>query len=131
MPSLQEMTRRWAVAARIAVLLSGLVFGQEAVKPVTVCEVLANAKAFSGKPVAIVGRLECHWSLIDHTCYLAEGRCERPVTTEGYVWPNKILLAGYRQERFCSSTICLDQYISRNRVSILCDGKARTSNRQT
>jgi hypothetical protein len=98
MPSLQEMTWRWAVAALIAVWLSSLVLGQEPVKPVTVCEVLGNPKAFSGRPVVIVGLLECDWSVIDHTCYLAEDRCDRPVTTEGYVWPNKILLAGYWEE---------------------------------
>jgi hypothetical protein len=62
------------------------------VKPVTVCEVLADLKRFSGKPVAIAGRLDCSWSLTDHTCHLAEDKCDRPVVTQGFVWPNKILL---------------------------------------
>ena len=62
------------------------------VKPVTVCEVLADLNRFSGKPVAIAGRLDCSWSLTDHTCHLAEDKCDRPVVTQGFVWPNKILL---------------------------------------
>ena len=62
------------------------------VKPVTVCDVLADLDRFSGRPIAIVGRLDCSWSLTDHTCHLAEHKCERPVATQGFVWPNKILL---------------------------------------
>jgi hypothetical protein len=62
------------------------------VKPVTVCDVLADLKRFSGKPVAIAGRLDCSWSLTDHTCHLAEDKCDRPVVTQGFVWPNKITL---------------------------------------
>ncbi len=64
------------------------------VEPVTVCEALANLKRFSGKPIAVVGRLDRHASLVDSTSYLAEDKCERPVTVEGNTWPNKILVWG-------------------------------------
>jgi hypothetical protein len=67
-------------------------------KPVTVCETLADPKKFSGKPVAIVGRIECGASLIDHVCFLAEDRCDQPVTTDGYPWPNKVLIVNYWEE---------------------------------
>ncbi len=64
-------------------------------KPITVCESLADPKKFSGKPVAIVGRIECGASLIDHVCFLDEDRCEKPVITDGYTWPNKVLIIDY------------------------------------
>jgi hypothetical protein len=67
-------------------------------KPVTVCESLANRKKFSGKPIAIVGRIECGASLIDHVCFLAEDRCEQPVRTGDYTWPNQVFIANYWEE---------------------------------
>jgi hypothetical protein len=67
-------------------------------KPVTVCESLADPKKLSGKPIAIVGRIDCGASLIDHVCFLAEDRCEQPVRTEGYTWPNKVLIMNYWEE---------------------------------
>lgn len=67
-------------------------------KPVTVCEALANRKKFSGKPLAIVGRMDCGISLVDHVCFLAQDHCEQPVTTDGYAWPNKVLIVDYSEE---------------------------------
>ncbi len=67
-------------------------------KPVTVCESLADPKKFSGKPIAIVGRIECGASLVDHVCFLAESRCEQPVRTDGHAWPNKVLIVDYWEE---------------------------------
>jgi len=64
------------------------------VEPVTVCEASANLKRFSGKLIAVVGRLDRDASLVDSTSYLAQDKCERPVTLEGKEWPNKILVWG-------------------------------------
>jgi hypothetical protein len=64
------------------------------VKPVTVCDVLADLRRFGGKAIMVVGRLDRRVSLADSTCYLAEDRCERQVTIEGNMWPNKILVWG-------------------------------------
>ncbi|MGC4051251.1 MAG: carboxypeptidase-like regulatory domain-containing protein [Paludibaculum sp.] len=68
------------------------------VKPMTVCESLANRKKLAGKPVAIVGRIECGASFIDHNCFLVEDRCVRPVTSDGGVWPNQVYLLDYWEE---------------------------------
>lgn len=70
--------------------------GQEAVKPVTVCEVLAHPKKFINNPVAVVGRLDCKGSLIDHTCYLVEDRCDKPFVSHGRTWPNQISIQDIR-----------------------------------
>jgi hypothetical protein len=67
-------------------------------KPVTVCESLADHKKFSGKPIAIVGRIECGASLIDHVCFLVEDRCDQPNRTDGHAWPNKVLIVNYWEE---------------------------------
>jgi Carboxypeptidase regulatory-like domain len=67
-------------------------------KPITVCESLADSKKFSGEPIAIVGRIECGASLIDRVCFLTEGRCKQPVKTDGYAWPNKVLIVNYWEE---------------------------------
>jgi hypothetical protein len=67
-------------------------------KPVTVCEAIANRKKFSGKPIAIVGRIECGSSLIDHVCFLAEERCQQRFDTDGFTSPNKVLIVNYWEE---------------------------------
>jgi hypothetical protein len=67
-------------------------------KPVTVCDALADRNKFNGKPVAIVGRVDCRRSIIDQVCFLAEDRCEQPVTADGYAWPNKVLIVDYWEE---------------------------------
>lgn len=68
------------------------------VKPLTVCEALANWKQLIGKPVAIVGRIDCGASLIDHNCFLVEDRCDRPVSSEGGVWPNQVYIMNAWEE---------------------------------
>jgi len=57
--------------------------------------VLADLKKFSGKAIAIAGRLDCSWSLADRTCHLAEDRCERSAVVRGSLWPSRILLVDY------------------------------------
>ena len=95
------VTRAWAALVVAFSVVTGL-FGQpepdQPVKPVTVCEVLGDMPQYSGKDVAILGRLDCSISLIDRTCFLAQDQCERPITTEGHVWPSKILVADYWEE---------------------------------
>src|SRR5205085_626494 len=85
----------------IGAISEGPMFGVKKLKkekPVTVCESLARFNEFNGKPIAIVGRIECGTSRIDHICFLVEDRCERPVRTDGYVWPNKLLIIDYWDE---------------------------------
>lgn len=76
-----------------AVLFPDLVFGQEPAKPLTVCEVLANAKTLTGKLVAVMGRLDCPFNLIENPCWLVEDHCAKPAVFRGQVWPNKIWIA--------------------------------------
>ena len=64
-------------------------------KRVTVCEALADPKKFSGKPAAIVGRVDCENSRIDRVCFLAEDHCDQAATTGAYTWPNKVLIVDY------------------------------------
>jgi hypothetical protein len=64
-------------------------------KPMTVCEALASREQFTGKQVAIVGRIECESDREDHVCLLAEDLCEHPITTDGYAWPNRVLVVDY------------------------------------
>jgi hypothetical protein len=98
---MMAVTRAWPAVAVIAVVLPGM-FGQpepdQPVKPVTVCEVLGDLPKFSGKGLAILGRLDCQSSLIDRTCFLAQDHCERPITTEAFVWPTNIWIAEYWDE---------------------------------
>jgi hypothetical protein len=67
-------------------------------KPVTVCEALAHRKRFSGKPIAIIGRIDCGSSLIGHICFLAEDRCEQPVRSDGYTWLNEVMIIDYWEQ---------------------------------
>ena len=91
-----------AVAAICLAISTTVAFGQskpgERVMPVTVCEVLANLMHYNGKTVAVVGRLDQVISMFDSRAFLAEDRCENPLATDGYVWPNKILIWRYWEE---------------------------------
>lgn len=80
----------YALLPFIAAVIPVMIFGQENIKPVTVCEVLANPGQFSQKPVAIVRRLGCPDVLIEHPCWLEEDNCTRPLVSDGQTWPNKI-----------------------------------------
>lgn len=87
-------------AITIAVLPG--VFGQpepdQPVKPVTVCEVLGDLPKYSGKDVAIVGRLDCDIGLIDRTCFLTQDQCDQSIMTEAFVWPTKVWIVEYWDE---------------------------------
>lgn len=72
---------------------------------VTVCEVVDNPKLYADSPVAVVGGLESSGYLIDHYEFLFQGGCEHPVTSEGKVWPNKILIWPYSEEGFPKAPI--------------------------
>jgi hypothetical protein len=60
------------------------------VKVLTVCEVLGNIAHYADTGVAVVGRMERSVSLIDHSEFLSQDRCEHPIVTHGHVWPDKI-----------------------------------------
>ena len=57
---------------------------------VTVCEVLGNANQYADTDVAIVGRMERSVSLVDHSEFLSQDRCEHPLITHGHTFPNRI-----------------------------------------
>lgn len=67
-------------------------------KPVTVCEALAGRESLSGKPAAIVGRIECGGSLDSDGCFLTEDNCKHPVTSDGNTWPDKVLILDYWED---------------------------------
>jgi hypothetical protein len=91
----------WAVVTVAVAFLPGDLFGQSKsdrrVKLVTVCELLRDLQKYTDKDLAILGRLDCGHSLTDNPCFLTEDRCERPITTEGYVWPNKVAITGWEE----------------------------------
>ena len=81
----------WIIAF---MLFTGITLGQEKpndqIKVLTVCEVLGDASPHTEAVVAVVGRMERSVSLADHYEFISQDRCERPVTTHGHVWSNKI-----------------------------------------
>ena len=57
-------------------------------KPVTVCEILANPQQFNGRAVAALGRFD----YTDEGEWLSEDDCGAKLVTGGYTWPNIIWL---------------------------------------
>jgi hypothetical protein len=57
---------------------------------VTVCEVLGNVNRYANADVAIVGRMERSVSVVDHSEFLSQDRCQRPLITHGHTFPNRI-----------------------------------------
>ena len=72
------------------------------VKPLPVCEVLADISMYSGKKIAVLGKFE-GGTMIDGCCALVQDRCQQSVVTDtkrhgagittGYAWQNRIDLA--------------------------------------
>ena len=85
-----RLTAKTFALAILALPLPLMTFGQRPVKPITVCEALANYKKLSGKAVAIVGRLDCTDNIIDTHCYLTEDRCPQLFVSNGETWSNRI-----------------------------------------
>jgi hypothetical protein len=56
------------------------------VRPVTVCEVLANLDTYRGKTVAVVGRL----GGTDEGVWLAQDNCDHELQSNGFIWPNML-----------------------------------------
>lgn len=82
-------------------VLCGTEFGQSRqdydAGPITVCEVLRDARKYNGKNLAVLGRLDCGHGLIDNPCVLVEDRCEWPVATEGKVWPKEVAIVPWER----------------------------------
>src|ERR1022692_4758293 len=87
---------RFLVVVLIAAAVPGR--GNAQVKVVTVWEVLADLKEYGNANVAIVGRLDVVGGIIDRYQYVSQDQCDQPLTTQGYVWPSKILIWPYRQK---------------------------------
>lgn len=87
---------RFLVVVLIAAALPGR--GNAQVKIVAVCEVLADIKEYGNTNIAVVGRLDVVGGIIDHYQYVSQDNCDQPLTTQGYVWPSKILIWPFRQK---------------------------------
>ena len=71
----------------LALLASGGPGSSEApLKPVRVCEVLADLSARDGKVVAVLGR----FSFREHGRFLSEDGCERTLAAGDSAWPNAL-----------------------------------------
>jgi hypothetical protein len=66
--------------------------GKDGLKPITVCDVVANPNAYAGRDVAVLGRL----GQTMEGAWLSEDHCEKQIETDGYVWPSSIWIAGDR-----------------------------------
>jgi len=47
---------------------------------------------YGNSVVAVVGRLDVTGVIFDRHTYVSQDECGQPLTTESYVWPNKILI---------------------------------------
>ena len=90
------------IAGFILLALPGLMFSQDQVKIVSVCEVLANLNDYGNSVVAVVGRLDVTGVIFDRHTYISQDACDQPLTTESYVWPNKILIWPNRDKQLPS-----------------------------
>lgn len=76
------------------VMTAGVALGQHTsegrVRIVTVCEILSNLTRYTDTAIAVVGRMERSASLSDHSEFLTQDHCERPVVTNGHTWSNRI-----------------------------------------
>lgn len=86
------------IAAFLFSEVAKFAIGQNVVKPATVCEILSDLDLFSGKFVAVVGRRDCSWNVVDTHCYIVEDHCPRPFLEKGETWPNKIGWSGIKMD---------------------------------
>jgi hypothetical protein len=91
----------YVIAAALASAIADRAAEPMVVKPLSVCEVLADIGAYSGKKIAVLGKFE-GGSMIDGCCALVQDRCKQSVVTDtkehggirtGYAWQNRIDLA--------------------------------------
>jgi hypothetical protein len=68
----------------------GVLLGPNGLVPITVCELLSTPFAFSGKNIALLGRLDdSHFD----GAGLSEDNCPSTLVTGGHVWPNNVWIA--------------------------------------
>ena len=72
------------LAILLPLLVSPLIGGEPALRPVTVCEVLQDLAEYDGKVVAVVGR----FSYRQAGRWLGEQKCEHKFTAGDQEWPN-------------------------------------------
>ncbi len=101
----------------IVTMLLGALLGQERVKPVTVCEVLADTKRLSTSPVAVLGRLYCPPS-IENACWLTEDHCDQPVKYAGRTWLSKIWIE-FAQPETQKLKVEIDPAVLREKLSVI------------
>ena len=65
---------------------------------VSVCEVMANPETYGNSVVALVGRLDATGIVWDRRNFVSQDQCEKPVATNGYAWPSKILIWTQREK---------------------------------
>jgi hypothetical protein len=86
------------VTCLLAATLPGLAYGQDRVKIVSVCELLADVNQYGNSVVAVVGRLDVRGVILDRHNYVSQDKCDAPLTTQGYVWPSSILIWTIRED---------------------------------
>jgi hypothetical protein len=84
----------WRLLIAMLAALPFIALGQtgDRVRVVTVCEVFSNLTGFAGTNLAVVGRMERRVGPIDHYEWLSQDNCKQPLTIEGRVRPNRILI---------------------------------------
>src|SRR5215472_12211564 len=87
------MTTRFSIVSLMFMAAAGLLSGQDQVKILSVCELLANLNEYGNSAVAVVGRLDVTGVIYDRRNYVSQDQCETPVLTENYLWPNRILIS--------------------------------------
>jgi hypothetical protein len=80
------MTKQILILGVLLSLPAGAV--QTKVKPLTVCEVVSNLKAYNGKTIAVVGWLEG----TEEGNWLDEEGCVQRLQTNSFTWPNALWL---------------------------------------
>jgi len=117
-----------AAPIRVVVLIAcaGVLLAQgnknDAVRMLTVCELLADRQALHDKNVAVVGRLDCGHSLIDNPCRLTADRCDRTIITpDGHRWPNQVYLGDWEEgaPRPAHTDFHIDQAVLDQKLSLL------------
>jgi hypothetical protein len=88
---------RFAVAA-VACAMWPVTGVAQQTKVVSVCEVMANPEQYGNSVVAVVGRLDATGIVWDRRNFVSEDQCEKPVSTNGYAWPGKILIWTQREK---------------------------------
>lgn len=95
-------------------LLTMRSFTQETLRPVPVCEILADLKSFNGKQVAVIGR----WTSTMEGLWLGEDKCNRTLRTNDHLWDSSLWLQ-HEPSSELRREIALDQNVLKEKLSLV------------